>query len=139
MTFWGGKVDTVLCRHNYQDLVLKDTFLTTHLTIQSWLGLKISAQNQKNVTRGGGVEKEPKVSRIIWMTLKGLRPKSYNWPYSNSNDKKVDPEVLQQLSILIWLWNCVGENYIRKKTCQKQKFSRLIWDRVHIFGRNIFE
>jgi hypothetical protein len=50
-----------------QDKASKETFFLIHFIFQSNLGLKISHQKFKNVTRGGGggQKSAKKVSRII--------------------------------------------------------------------------
>jgi hypothetical protein len=50
-----------------QDKASKDTFFFIHLKFQSNLGLEISHQKLKNVTRGGGgVRKVPKKCHVLF-------------------------------------------------------------------------
>ena len=50
-----------------QDTASKDTFFLIDLIFQSNIGLKISHQKMKNVTRGGGgVRKVPKKCHVLF-------------------------------------------------------------------------
>jgi hypothetical protein len=56
-----------MCYRKISLLKIKDTFFTMHLIVQGQLGLKISDQKQKNVTRNGGRKSVTYMSCIIRM------------------------------------------------------------------------